>query len=152
MGGWLYVVGDGRLWLPGCVGSLSVWGMVVRNRPLSSVCGMWLSVGGSLLSMRGAWSSVGGRCRVCVRCGRLRGVRCCPWVGHGRPLMRIRCPWVQVRRCWPSTWHAGCPACHVSGGAVWLAPLPLLFFISVVAVVVVVVGAVVVVVRVVTDL
>ena len=47
-------------------------------------------------------------------------------------------------------------ACHVSGGAVWLAPPLLPFFVSVVAVVVVVVvvvvvGVVVVVVRVVTD-
>ena len=63
------------------------------------------------------------------------------------------------------------PACHVSGGAVWLAPPPLPFFVAIVTVavvvvvvvvfvvvvaivvvVVVVVGVVVVVVRVVTDL
>ena len=47
-----------------------------------------------------------------------------------------------------------CPACHVSSGAVWLAPPPLPFSVAVVAVVVVVVvvEVVVVVVRVVTDL
>ena len=36
-----------------------------------------------------------------------------------------------------------CPACHVSGGAVWLAPLPLPFFIAVVAVTVVIVVVVI---------
>ena len=87
-----------------------------------------------------------------------------------------------VRGCWFVVVHGSslavdvaCPACHVSGGAVWLAPPPLPFFVAVVAVavfvvvvvvfvvvvavvvvvvvvVIVVVGVVVVVVRVVTDL
>ena len=43
------------------------------------------------------------------------------------------------------------PACHVSSGAIWLAPPPLPFFIAIVTVVVVVVVGVVVA-RVVTDL
>ena len=89
VGGWSYVVGDGRSWMGVVVrgggslfvvvwvcgvvvrvGSLSVWGVVFRKGPLSSMCGMWSSVGGSLSSVGGAWSSVGGRCRPCVRCGR----------------------------------------------------------------------------------
>ena len=42
-----------------------------------------------------------------------------------------------------------CPPCHVSGGAIWLVPLPLPFFVAVVAVVVVVVAIFIVVVAIV---
>ena len=148
--------GGGHLWwgifVCGCLG---VWG--------HHQCGVWLSIGG--------------RCRLCVGCGHPCGVCCCLWVGRGRPLMESCCLWVWVR-CHP--WIVECygsslavnvarPACHISGGAVWLVPPPLPFFVAIVTVVVVVifiiiiavvaivvvvivVVGVVVVVRVVTDL
>ena len=55
-----FVDRGGRLWSSGCVGSLSVWGVVIHRGSLSSECGMWLSVGGSLSSVCGAGLSIDG--------------------------------------------------------------------------------------------
>ena len=60
VGGWSYAVGDGGIVV---CGRLGVWGR--------RLCG--------------AWSSVRGHSRLCVGCGCPWGVRCRPWVGHGRP-------------------------------------------------------------------
>ena len=71
-GGWSFVDGGGRSW----------WGIVVRGG------GIVVRVGSSSVWGRrpcGVWSSVRGRSRPCVGCGRPWGVRCRPWVGHGRP-------------------------------------------------------------------
>ena len=116
------------------------WGMVVCRGSLSSVCEMWPSVGVFVVVRAWAWSYIDE--------GSLS-------VGAGLSSLAV---------------DVACPACHVSGGGVWLAPPPWPLFVSVVAVfvvvvvvvivvvfvvvvvVVVVVGVVVVVVRVVTDL
>ena len=76
-GGWSYVVGDGRSWM----------GVVVRGGGslfvVVWVCGVVVRVGSSSMWGHcpcGAWSSVGGCCHLCVRCGRPWGVIViCAW-------------------------------------------------------------------------
>ena len=84
------------MWLSGCVGSSSVRGMVVHRGSLSSVCEMWLSVGG--------------------HCHPLMGSRCL-WVLAHRCLWIVKCYGLSLAV------DVACPACCHLVGATTVAVL-----------------------------
>ena len=109
-----------------------VWGVVIHRETLSSVCGMWSSVGGSFLSVGQAWSSVDGE-SLSVGMGLLSSVFCChSWVGRGGH--HVPCMAVGHQHG-----MLGMLCQRFGGGAVWLVPPLLPFFVAIVTVVVVVV-------------